>query len=169
MGRRFSKLKALAALDSLLFFRFPAFATALTAEKRTTDCPPAGKVHVKVASDPPCCLASRYSANRDQSNALNQDCCTPNGHPLAFDLFFDYLAAPGRDPAWRLLLVACGRDGHLREPRCAIAVDARRVVVHSFDRKEGHPVSEKSRWIKKEEKTKKPLDAGCAGCIEGDV
>lgn len=63
MGRRFSKLKALAALDSPLFFLLLAAAAAaeLTAEKSTTDCPPAGSVQVSVASDPPCCLAARYS------------------------------------------------------------------------------------------------------------
>lgn len=61
MGRRFSQLKALPVVDSL-FFRLLAFAAELTAEKRTTDCPPAGNVHVNVASDPPGCLAARYSA-----------------------------------------------------------------------------------------------------------
>lgn len=77
MGRRFSALKALAAFDSPLPFLLPAaaVAAALTAEKRTTDCPPAGKVHVKVAKEPPCCLAARYSpevSSQDNSRKVFQ-------------------------------------------------------------------------------------------------
>lgn len=61
IGRRFSVLKGLPEVDSL-FFLLLEFAAELTAEKRTTDCPPAGKVQVNVAKEPPCCLAARYSA-----------------------------------------------------------------------------------------------------------
>lgn len=63
IGRRFSTLKALAAFDSPLPFLLlaAAVAAAFTAENKTTDCPPAGKVHVNVAKEPPCCLAARYS------------------------------------------------------------------------------------------------------------
>lgn len=72
MGRLFSALKALAAFDSPLFFLLPAaaaaVAAALTAENRTTDCPPAGNVHVNVANDPPCCLAARYSPSTTKTN-----------------------------------------------------------------------------------------------------
>ena len=76
IGRRlFSKLKALATaalLDSPLFFLWllamaaAAAAKALAAVKRTTDWPPAGKVHVWQASDPPGCLADLYSPIRCQ-------------------------------------------------------------------------------------------------------
>ena len=75
MGRRFSALKALAAFDSPLPFLLPAaaVAAALTAEKRTTDCPPAGRVHVNVAKEPPCCLAARYSPIERKNQKKNQD------------------------------------------------------------------------------------------------
>ena len=129
MGRRFSKLKALAALDSPLFFLLLAAAAAaeLTAEKSTTDCPPAGSVHVSVASDPPCCLAARYSPKSYQSRSiLKGDCSARNPdihHPQSFLGLLLYLVTPGRGPAWRLLLSECSRVGRQRGLHCAIAVE----------------------------------------------